>query len=297
MTDLIRKLSRLSVEKHYDAYADIAWDAPEMRLDPEDEVWELGHDEPLGATAWYRALPAPARARVGLHMVACQMKVGLQFENILQRGLLEFALALPDGAPEFRYAYHEVIEEAQHTLMFQEFVVRAGLPVGGLGPVIGYLARRVAALGRRFPELFFVYVLGGEEPIDHVQRVALAGRGRLHPLLRRIMQIHVTEEARHLAFARHYLEEHVPRLGRWKRAQLRVGAPFILGVMSRLMLRPAPEVIRAHHIPAAVVAEAYDDNPAHRAATREALGGVRRLCQDLDLVRPSLWRLAGLAPN
>ena len=60
------------------------------------------------------------------------MKTGLVFENILQRGLLEFAMTLPNDSTEFRYAYHEVIEEAQHTLMFQEFVNRSGLDADGL---------------------------------------------------------------------------------------------------------------------------------------------------------------------
>jgi hypothetical protein len=294
MSELIARLNRMSVEKHYDAYADVDWDAPEMRIDPEDPVWELGPDEPLSATAWYRELPAPARARLGLHVVASTMKIGLQFENILQRGLLEFAASLPDGDPEFRYAYHEVIEEAQHTLMFQEFVNRAGLPVGGLSPTLRFLARRVVRLGGAFPELFFVFVLGGEDPIDHVQRRALSRERPLHPLLKRIMQIHITEEARHLAFARHYLRRNVPRLCLLRRARLRVSAPFILGTMARLMMRPAREVVRHHRIPRAVLRQAYRRNPGHHAATQAALGEVRELCRELDLVAPPLWRLAGL---
>ena len=56
------------------------------------------------------------RARIGLHSIAANMKAGLQFESILKRGLLEYAFLLPDHSPEFRYAYHEVIEEAQHSL-------------------------------------------------------------------------------------------------------------------------------------------------------------------------------------
>ena len=73
------------------------------------------------------------RARIGLHMIATFMKIGLQFESVLKRGLLEFALELPNGSPEFRYAYHEVIEEAQHSLMFQEFVNRTRLRHPGPG--------------------------------------------------------------------------------------------------------------------------------------------------------------------
>src|SRR3989441_5737144 len=130
---LLRRLSHQSVVKHFDAYADIDWDADEHRIDPEDPRWEIGSDDVLGATAWYRAQPQATRARLGLHLIATKMKIGAQFENVLQRGLLEFALQLPNGAPEFRYVYHEVIEEGQHSLMFQEFVTRTGFDVPGLG--------------------------------------------------------------------------------------------------------------------------------------------------------------------
>src|SRR5439155_13868515 len=107
---LLRRLSHQSVVKHFDAYADVDWDAADYRIDPEDPRWELGSDDILGATVWYRAQPQATRARLGLHLVATKMKIGTQFENVLQRGLLEFAWTLPNGAPEFRYVYHEVIE-------------------------------------------------------------------------------------------------------------------------------------------------------------------------------------------
>ena len=56
----------------------------------------------------------------------------MQFENLLQRGLLSYAFRLPNGAPEYRYLHHEIIEESQHSLMFQELVNRSGLPVKGM---------------------------------------------------------------------------------------------------------------------------------------------------------------------
>src|SRR2546428_505580 len=67
---LLRRLSHQSVVKHFDAYADIDWDAEDYRIDPEDPRWELGSDDVLGATAWYCAQPQAARARLGLHLVA-----------------------------------------------------------------------------------------------------------------------------------------------------------------------------------------------------------------------------------
>src|SRR5437879_6702876 len=103
-----------------------------MTSDREDPRWELTDDDPLGHTEWYKAQPQGVRARIGLHRIAASMKTGLQFESILKRGLLEYASKLPNGAPEFRYAYHEVIEEAQHSLMFHEFVNRSGVDVTGM---------------------------------------------------------------------------------------------------------------------------------------------------------------------
>jgi hypothetical protein len=189
---LLARLSHQSVVKHFDAYADVAWDALDMTIDAADPRWVLSADDPLALTAWYQSQPPETKARIGLHRIAVNMKVGLQFESVLKRGLLEYASRLPNGAPEFRYAYHEVIEEAQHSLMFQEFVNRTGLEVGGMPWYMEFGSRRVVRLGRRFPELFFLFVLGGEDPIDFVQRRALRSGEVAHPLLERIMRIHVT---------------------------------------------------------------------------------------------------------
>src|SRR3954452_3126721 len=217
---LIARLSHQSVVKHFDAYADVAWDDPEMRIEPEDPRWEMDADGGLGATEWYRSQPQEVRARIGLHGIVSSMKTGLQFESILKRGLLEYAAALPNNASEFRYAYHEVIEEAQHSLMFQEFVNRSGIDVRGMSKLMQFGARGVIKLGRRFPALFLLFVLGGEDPIDYVQRQELRSDREKHPLLESIIRIHVTEEAPHLLFARHYLMRTVPQLSSARRAQL-----------------------------------------------------------------------------
>ena len=294
---LIGRLSHQSVVKHFDAYADVPWDDPEYRIDPTDPRWELSDDDPLGRTAWYKAQPKEVRARIGLQGIVSAMKTGLQFESVLKRGLLEYAATLPNGAPEFRYAYHEVIEEAQHSLMFQEFVNRAGFDIPGLGWRERFGARRVIGHAKRFPALFFVFVLGGEDPIDHVQRQALRSPTPIPPILKRIMQIHVTEEARHLCFARHYLKEIVPTLGIVPRTVLTVGAPLILREMAQLMMRPSPQILRTYDIPKAVVDEAYTNNPRHRAETLAALSKVRTLCGEIGIVTPlsqALWQALGL---
>ena len=261
------------------------------------ECFELSEDNTLGATAWYKAQPQAVRAGIGLMDTAGSMKMGVVFENILQRGMLEFAASLPNGAPEFRYAYHEVIEEGHHSLMFQEFINRSGFDPGGLKGFEARAARSVVSLGRRFPELFLVFVLGGEEPIDYVQKQDLKRDGKQHPILRRIMQIHVTEEARHLCFAREYLQRNVPKLPWIKKARLAVMAPFILSSMARMMLVPSSALIKRYGIPKDVIREAYTKNPKHKAFVRETLQTVKDLIVQfriLDWRTAWLWTLLGL---
>lgn len=287
---LVRRLSEQSVRKHFDAYLDVPWDDHE--IDATDQRWELRSSDPLGGTEWYRSLPPGERARLGLFSTVAKMKVGLEFENVLCRGLLEYVATLPNGRPEYRYAMHELIEEGQHQLMFQEFVNRSGIDAAGMPWDARLGARFVVLLGRAFPEFFFLFVLGGEDPIDHVQREALR-TGDPHPLLAAIMRNHVTEEARHLSFARHLLKERVPALGPVRRAILAIGTPILLGEMGRMMLEPSRQLVREFQIPPAVLAEAYHDNPVHQEAAAVALRKVRRLCVELGLVDPvarRIWR-------
>lgn len=297
--ELLRRLNEQSITpgRHFDAYADIAWDGEAFAIDPEDPRWELEADDPLGSSAWYRSQPAGVRARIGLHMIATHMKIGLQFESVLKRGLLEYVSTLPNGAPEFRYAYHEVIEEAQHSLMFQEFINRSGFDVPGMPKLLEIASRRVVLLGRKFPSLFFFFVLGGEDPIDYVQRQELRSTKDLHPLLERVMRIHVTEEARHLSFARHWLREHTRNLGAIRRWRLAVAIPLVLGTMAQQMMRPSPDIVRTYHIPRSVLRSAYGRNDAHKAEVRASLRKVRKLAQDLGLVnslsRP-VWKRLGI---
>jgi hypothetical protein len=297
-THLVERLNVKSVEKHHDAFLDIAWDDPANRIDASDPRWELPADSPLGATEWYRTLPQSVRARIGLTTLASKMKVGVQFENVLSRGLLTFALAQPDREPSFRYAYHEVIEESQHSLMFQEFVDRSGVTTPGINDWRVLVAGRVVQLAEAFPELFFIFVLGGEDPIDHFQRSALKGDWPKHPLARRISQIHITEEARHLCFARAYLRERVPGLSPRKRLALKLLAPVILHFMARTMLEPSAAIVAEFQIPEEVLERAFRKNAAHRQSVKDSLGKVRDLCEELGLYDERsrrLWRALGVA--
>jgi hypothetical protein len=182
--------------------------------------------------------------------------------------------------------------------MFQEFVDRSGFDIP-VFPLWMRLANRpVIGSASWFPEMFFLHVLSGEEPIDFLQRRLLRDSTDLHPLLRRLTEIHVLEEARHVCFAREYLRRNVPQLGAIRRGILRAQAPFIFAGSATLMLRPHPAMASIFGIPKAVLHEAYQNNPMHRQLMVDSLAKVRRLCEELDLLPPAMepiWRRLAVA--
>jgi hypothetical protein len=295
---LVERLSRISTRRPRDPFLEIDWDDAANAIDPRDPRWELPPNHPLGATAWYRALPPETRAELGLDITASHVKIGVEFETILNRGLLEFADSLPDDAAETRYAYHELIEECRHVLMFREFLKRAGRGVSGIPWFLRPIARRVDRLGRWWPTLFFVFVIGGEEPIDYAQREHLRPTRTIPPLIRRMMQMHVAEEGRHLCFAQSYLREKLPGAGRLSRAAISVVTPLLLRNMADTMLRPTPLVASRWSIPASVLEEAYGPGSRWAAERTETVKRIRGLFEELGLLTSwsaRLWKLAGVA--
>ena len=293
----LRTLSEASVEQHFDAFLDIDWDHPDLAVDPTDERWILPRADVLGRHAWYRSLPREEQVRIGLYRQANVTKVGLQFEQILISGLMNYAFKLPNGSPEFRYSTHEATEECHHTQMFQEFVNRSGQDVPGgsrffraIGPILPLAAKVV-------PFAFFYGVLAGEEPIDHVQKSILRAGDEMHPLLQRIMQIHVAEEARHIGFAHQYLEHKAPRLKRHERAALSVIVPVIMKWLCNEILVPSKQAQRDMGIPGSVMKELYWDAPQSQKFLRDLFGDVRMLAERTGILNPvsqRVWRRLGI---
>ncbi|MCW2757428.1 MAG: rane protein [Nocardioidaceae bacterium] len=291
--DRLRTLSEASVHQHFDAFVDIDWDNPDFAIRLDDPRWVLPEADVLGRTEWYRSLSQDEQIRVGIYRQANIVKVGLQFEQILISGLMNHAFGLRNGNPEFRYSTHEATEECHHTQMFQEFVNRSGQDVAGsrwlfrvLGPFLPLFARWV-------PFGFFYGVLAGEEPIDHVQKTVLRAGTEIHPLLQRIMQIHVAEEARHIGFAHQYLEHHAPRLSRNERAILSVAVPVVMRTLADEILVPSRTAQRDMGIPRSVIKELYWESPESRKFLRDLFGDVRMLAEEtgmMNRVSRRVWR-------
>ena len=119
-----------------------------------------------------------------------------------------------------------------------------------------------------------------------------------HPLVRRIMQIHVIEEARHVRFAASYLRERLPRLSFFRREQLAFLIPSTFSDTRRMMLEPDERLQARYGIPRSVMRAAFGKGSAHRAQVADMLAPVRGLCEEHGLYakrHARVWRAFGLA--
>lgn len=288
-------LSEGSVRRHFDPYVDIDWDSPDFAPDAQPQRWILPPSaDPLGRHRWYQALPQERQIEIGRYRQANIAKVGLQFESILVSGMVQYTFGLRNGSAEFRYCTHEMAEELNHILMFQEMVNRLGADVQGMGRWVRRIRYLVVPVAIWFPCLYFVGVLAGEEPIDHIQKQVLRSGEQMHPIMLGIMGIHVAEEARHISFAHEYLEYHVPRISALSRFALSLATPLVMWMLGRSIVRPPKQFFATFHVPAAVRHELFFGSPDARRAFSDYFVDVRALAQRIGLMNPvsrQLWKL------
>lgn len=292
--EMLLRLSEGSVHQHFEPFVDIAWDDAEYAVVPNDRRWILPESDIFGKSAWYKSLPEERQIAIGMWRCANVAKVGLQFENLLIRGVLEYLMKLPNGSPEFRYCTHEVTEETHHTQMFQEFVNRVGVDVPGGPWYFRKLSPWLPLAARWLPEIFFLGILAGEEPIDHLQKSMLREGAAIHPLMTRVMQIHVAEEARHISFAHEWLRQHVPELSKPRKAALSLAFPIVMRVLCDVIMRPDKAMTKDVGVPKEILDELFWDSPEGRETLRTMFADVRMLADQLELMNPvsrRLWKL------
>jgi hypothetical protein len=150
----------------------------------------------------------------------------------------------------------------------------------------------------RGPESY-IAILAAEELLDISNRATMRDE-RVHPTSRRIAQIHVLEEARHMSFARTYIAEIWPTLSRFQRIVAMIRAPFIVRGVADALVNPAVYATLG-------IENGYRQakrNPLHRDRVIRDLGRLTGLLEDIGVInrftRP-VWRalrlVAPVAPR
>ncbi|WP_026918724.1 AurF N-oxygenase family protein [Gordonia shandongensis] len=297
-SQVLEDLSSASVRRNFDPYIDIQWDAPEMEITENDPRWILDYEvDPIGRHPWYQSLPREKQIKIGMWRQANVAKVGLQFESILIRGLMQYSFKLPNGDKAFRYTTHEAKEECNHTLMFQEMVNRIGMKTPGAK--IGYrvISPLVPLAATTLPTVFFFGVLGGEEPIDHIQKDFLRTGADLHPTMSAVMELHVAEEARHISFAHNHLRETVPAKGPLQRFALSIAMPIVMRVLCGAIVVPPRDFEKEFDVPKSVMKDIFWRSDESKKFLRNVFGDVRMLAEQCGLMNPvsrRVWRALGI---
>lgn len=296
--DRVDALCEARARLSFDPYVDIDWDAPENALDRDDPRWQLHADiSPLAATDWYREQSLQRRIDMGRWMTANTLKVTLQFEMMLIRGVVHYADKLPNGSSVFRYLVSELADECNHIQMFQEFVNRTGDDVPGMrrgsrifGPILSFIGGYASVF-------LFIGVLCGEQPLHFQQTLQHRSAGLVPPLLNKITYIHLAEEARHISFADAHLATRMQSAGRFRRTCYAITFPFFLRWLIGEMIAPPRTFARQFGVPRQVFKAAYWRGARSRQMMAESAADVRRVAEDLGLRTvwsQWIWQVLGI---
>lgn len=201
------RLLKGSVKKSYAPVVDIDWDAP---LDP-DKFFLPPKVVSLYGTSLWESMSHAQRVELSRQELVNTLSAGIWFENILNQALLRKMMHQDPTTRATHYELTELGDETRHMVMFGKAIERVGAK-----PVRPRRYQRVII--NMLPMVFqssvlWVAALIGEEIFDSLQR-QMMDDPELQPMVQRLMRIHVTEEARHIQFARDGLRKRTPHMRR-----------------------------------------------------------------------------------
>jgi hypothetical protein len=227
----VNRLLKSAARHSYDPDVDLDWDAPEV-----PGLWAMQPERmSLYGTSLWDQLTEEQRIELSKHEVASVASVGLWFEILLMQLLLKDVYRSDPTDPRTHFARTEIADECRHSTMFGRSIGRFGVPAYGPRPQIRRLAKVFPLISRGAGA--YASILIGEEPVDRWQREQMNDE-RIQPMVRMVSRIHVTEEARHVTFAREELEKAVARMGRTERLVQQSLTAQAAYVMMRSLVHP-----------------------------------------------------------
>ncbi|WKG02464.1 diiron oxygenase [Mycolicibacterium sp. HK-90] len=217
------RLLKGSVRKSYAPVVDIDWHAP---LDP-DKFFLPPRIVSLYGTPLWDNMSREEQIELSRQELANTLSAGIWFENILNQSLLRKMMHQDPTSHSTHYELTELGDETRHMVMFGKAIDKIGAK-----PVRPRLYQRIVINSLPFVfrgSVLWVAALVGEEIFDSLQR-QMMDDPELQPMVQRLMRIHVTEEARHIQFARDGLRKRTPFMPWYKKAWVAnlngAGGPF-----------------------------------------------------------------------
>jgi len=266
-----RQLVAASERTTLDPFREIDWSVP-----IDDSAFHLPPELlPLyGTTAW-DAMAQADRVAYSRHETAALCGAGIWFENVLMQVVLRHLADMPVTDPAHRYLLVEVADECRHSMMFGEYLRRAGTPA--YRPTLSPHFLSDEAPGAR--AVSYLLILAVEELLDFMNRATMRDE-RVHPTSRAIARLHVLEEARHVSFAKTFLAELLPTLSDEDRTVVADAAPVLVEVVADLSVDPAVY----EHLGIAGGLEMARANPHHMATIVAGLAKLTTFLTEIGVI-------------
>lgn len=278
----------------------IDWDNPDWEVSRDDPRWILPEGLDLGAHDWYRSLPEHQQIDIGMKRIANVTRTGLEFEQALLSGIaLRTQLLIGERHyDEFVFMTQEAKEEQHHILMFNEMIRRIDVNTygspgwfrSGVTPIVGPAARHM-------PAAFYAGVLAGEEPIDHIQQTLVKmhdeGHAEVHPMVYKVMSVHIEEEGRHIMGADDLLGQYLPRMNEHSQKAFAKIYPAIARAGINATLVPSEQARQDMDMPKSVAKQIWFDSGSGRQALQDLSFRARRRAEQLGLRDPKILGKTG----
>jgi len=279
-----RQLVAAAARTTLDPFREIDWTQP-----IDDSAFHLPPELlSLYGTAQWDAMGDAERIAYSRHETAALCGAGIWFENVLMQVVLRHLGEIPVTDPSHRFLLVEVADECRHSMMFGEYIRRAGTPAyrPSLSP---HSLSDGDGPGHR--AVSYLLILAVEELLDHMNRATMRD-DRVHSISRSIARLHVLEEARHVSFAKTYLAEILPTLSDEDRRLVADAAPALVAVVADLSVDPAV----FDHLGIDGGYDAAQANPHHQAVVIAGLSKLTNFLGEIGVIddehRPAWSALA-----
>jgi hypothetical protein len=245
-----RRLLASSARASRDPLTEIDWDAPvdkDRYAMPRERISLYG-------TALWDTLTEEQRRELSRQEAASIASIGIWFEAILMQMLIRYAYDRDPTTSHIQYCYTEIGDECRHTVMFARMAGKLGAAYYRPDPLAHFLGRVLKTFSSK--PLTFAATLFVEEILDQAQREIMRDDS-LEPLSRAVCRIHVTEEARHMRYARDELLRSWPSQPPVTRGVTRIVLPLLAWLATDRLVHPA-----------AYARAGLDPKEARRAARR-----------------------------